>query len=133
MALPKSFTTVTPFSKYLAMALFVIFPFVSFYLGMQYEKLITPNYPSTGYAPPLHPPHIWQLPTASPQPSCRPRPKCLDVTPKCMIPETADMCPPTIPPKKNKVFCSMEAKLCPNGSYVGRSGPNCEFAPCPQK
>jgi len=25
----------------------------------------------------------------------------------------------------------MEAKLCPDGSSVGRSGPNCEFAPCP--
>jgi len=25
----------------------------------------------------------------------------------------------------------MEAKACPDGSYVGRSGPNCEFAPCP--
>jgi hypothetical protein len=29
------------------------------------------------------------------------------------------------------VVCTMEAKLCPDGSYVGRSGPNCEFAPCP--
>lgn len=29
------------------------------------------------------------------------------------------------------VMCTMEAKLCPDGSYVGRSGPNCEFAPCP--
>lgn len=27
--------------------------------------------------------------------------------------------------------CTMEAKLCPDGSAVGRSGPNCEFAPCP--
>ncbi len=27
--------------------------------------------------------------------------------------------------------CTMEAKQCPDGSYVGRSGPNCEFAPCP--
>lgn len=26
--------------------------------------------------------------------------------------------------------CSSEAKLCPNGSYVSRTGPNCEFAPC---
>lgn len=25
----------------------------------------------------------------------------------------------------------MEAKLCPDGSYVGRGGPNCEFAACP--
>lgn len=29
------------------------------------------------------------------------------------------------------VFCTMDAKLCPDGSYVGRTGPNCEFAECP--
>lgn len=27
--------------------------------------------------------------------------------------------------------CTQEAKLCPDGSSVGRIGPNCEFAPCP--
>jgi hypothetical protein len=27
--------------------------------------------------------------------------------------------------------CAMEAKICPDGSSVGRSGPNCEFAACP--
>jgi translocator protein len=29
------------------------------------------------------------------------------------------------------VFCTQEAKLCSDGSYVGRSGPSCEFDPCP--
>ena len=29
--------------------------------------------------------------------------------------------------------CTMEAKLCPDGSAVGRSGPNCEFALCPSE
>ncbi|TNE27547.1 MAG: hypothetical protein EP349_09065 [Alphaproteobacteria bacterium] len=29
------------------------------------------------------------------------------------------------------VMCTMDAKLCPDGSSVGRTGPNCEFAPCP--
>jgi hypothetical protein len=29
--------------------------------------------------------------------------------------------------------CTMEAKLCPDGSYVGRTGPNCEFTPCPTR
>lgn len=29
------------------------------------------------------------------------------------------------------VACTMEARLCPDGSAVGRTGPNCEFAPCP--
>ncbi|MDD5163723.1 MAG: hypothetical protein PHD95_05970 [Candidatus ainarchaeum sp.] len=28
--------------------------------------------------------------------------------------------------------CTMEAKLCPDGSSVGRVLPNCEFAPCPE-
>lgn len=30
------------------------------------------------------------------------------------------------------VACTMEAKLCPDGSAVGRTGPKCEFAPCPE-
>jgi hypothetical protein len=30
-----------------------------------------------------------------------------------------------------QVACTMEAKLCPDGSAVGRTGPNCEFAKCP--
>lgn len=29
------------------------------------------------------------------------------------------------------VACTQEAMLCPDGSYVGRTGPRCEFAPCP--
>jgi len=28
-------------------------------------------------------------------------------------------------------ICTMEAKLCPDGSYVSRTGPNCAFAKCP--
>jgi len=31
------------------------------------------------------------------------------------------------------VFCTMEALQCPDGSYVGRSGPKCEFTKCPDK
>ncbi len=30
-----------------------------------------------------------------------------------------------------QVACTQEAKLCPDGSYVGRTGPKCEFAACP--
>lgn len=29
------------------------------------------------------------------------------------------------------VVCTSEAKQCPNGTYVGRSGPKCEFTKCP--
>lgn len=42
---------------------------------------------------------------------------------------------PTIPnhpvPPTDTVACTMEAKMCPDGSYVGRTGPHCEFAACP--
>ncbi len=34
-------------------------------------------------------------------------------------------------PGTSRVACTMEAKLCPDGSAVGRTGPNCEFAACP--
>jgi len=31
----------------------------------------------------------------------------------------------------DQVACTEEAKICPDGSAVGRQGPNCEFAECP--
>lgn len=31
----------------------------------------------------------------------------------------------------DQVFCTLDAKECPDGSYVGRTGPNCEFTACP--
>jgi len=31
----------------------------------------------------------------------------------------------------NQVACTIEAKLCPDGSYVSRSGPDCAFTACP--
>lgn len=31
------------------------------------------------------------------------------------------------------VQCTLEAKLCADGSAVGRTGPNCEFAKCPEE
>ena len=31
----------------------------------------------------------------------------------------------------DQISCTLDAKMCPDGSAVGRSGPNCEFAPCP--
>jgi hypothetical protein len=32
----------------------------------------------------------------------------------------------------SKSECTAEAKICPDGTAVSRSGPNCEFAPCPE-
>ena len=31
------------------------------------------------------------------------------------------------------IACAMDAKLCPDGSYVGRIPPKCDFAACPSK
>ena len=42
------------------------------------------------------------------------------------------VCPNLTPTENNQVACTMEAKLCPDGSSVGRSGPKCEFTPCPE-
>jgi hypothetical protein len=33
--------------------------------------------------------------------------------------------------RKDEVGCTMEAKICPDGTAVGRSGPDCAFAACP--
>ncbi len=33
--------------------------------------------------------------------------------------------------ERGAVACTQEAKLCADGTYVGRSGPSCEFAICP--
>jgi hypothetical protein len=35
---------------------------------------------------------------------------------------------PIVPPG---TACTQEAKICPDGSAVGRTGPDCSFAPCP--
>ncbi|MCK9352039.1 MAG: Hint domain-containing protein [Candidatus Paceibacterota bacterium] len=37
---------------------------------------------------------------------------------------------PAGPASGGGVACTMEAKICPDGSSVGRTGPNCEFTPC---
>jgi len=34
--------------------------------------------------------------------------------------------------KVEQVICTQEARICPDGvTYIGRTGPHCEFAPCP--
>jgi hypothetical protein len=38
---------------------------------------------------------------------------------------------PTPSPVVTNAVCTLEAKICPDGSAVGRVGPNCEFAECP--
>jgi predicted lipoprotein with Yx(FWY)xxD motif len=38
---------------------------------------------------------------------------------------------PAMPGAGAPQACTMEAMVCPDGSSVGRTGPNCAFAPCP--
>ncbi|HSX09942.1 MAG TPA: hypothetical protein VLF93_07335 [Candidatus Saccharimonadales bacterium] len=45
MKLPKSFTTVTPLSKAIALSMFIIFPIFAFFLGMYYQQSIDTNIP----------------------------------------------------------------------------------------
>lgn len=45
-------------------------------------------------------------------------------------PDTPVASPPSREPGL-PVACTMDAKMCPDGTSVGRVGPNCEFAPCP--
>ncbi len=35
------------------------------------------------------------------------------------------------PPKEEAVACTMDAFICPDGTALGRTGPNCTFPPCP--
>jgi hypothetical protein len=39
--------------------------------------------------------------------------------------------PAVVEPTSEPVACTEEAKICPDGSSVGRVGPNCEFEKCP--
>lgn len=50
--------------------------------------------------------------TKTPAPTCRPRPPCLDQTPRCLIPETEDMCPPDIVPTSSATY------TCPANGWV---------------
>lgn len=37
----------------------------------------------------------------------------------------------TNPASGDQVFCTQDVQECPDGSFVSRQPPNCEFAPCP--
>lgn len=52
----------------------------------------------------------------------------------CLLTSTAACAEKAAPPADDgagQVMCTMEAKICPDGTGVGRTGPKCEFAPCP--
>lgn len=147
--LPRSFSTVTPLSKALAAILFISFPFVGFYLGIEYQKKITTqsNLLSPFKAPAISPSPII-LPSNQPNitPSEVKRQFCGGPEkvscPSGYVcksdkdyPDPEGTCVPDsneIPPKSwDESVCTQDAKMCPDGSSVGRQGPNCEFAKCP--
>jgi hypothetical protein len=43
LKVPKSWHKVTPLSKGLALALFIVLPFAGFYFGVEYQKMVTPE------------------------------------------------------------------------------------------
>ncbi len=63
--------------------------------------------------------------TACPPVKTTPKPPVIET------PETPDGSSQDKTKDNEVVFCTMEAKMCPDGSYVGRIGPDCEFAACP--
>ena len=49
----------------------------------------------------------------------------------CLVAACSAKKPPAPPDQVGGPMCTTEAKICPDGSNVGRTGPNCEFAACP--
>lgn len=59
-------------------------------------------------------------------------PEAPEMIPSATTSEEGSPAPlPSQPEPFEPVLCTADAKMCPDGSFVGRIGPNCEFAPCP--
>ncbi len=167
MALPKSWTKITPFSKTLALSLFILLPIAGFYFGIYFEQQTRqgfPNFACKQWETVCDPDY------ANPDGTCATKRICVNpslkptIAPEPTIPSSIDsresfcggiagkQCSAgftckldgdypdaggtcvkegATKPKENEVMCTMEAKQCPDGSWVGRSGPKCEFAACP--
>lgn len=140
--------TVTWYSKALALVLIPVVFALGLYLGTEFKVAEAPRDVPDVTPPPIETPQddgevVEPTPPAPPTlptsdactcPSgyrkdgnaCNP--ECYYGTPACLA--------PSIPCGKQDtsytpVACTLEAKQCSDGSYVGRTGPNCEFAPCP--
>jgi len=83
--------------------------------------VVCPKYDGTGYADVKECGSCPQLAPASPD-------FCKDGT---ILSGGVDDCGCTLAPKCEPVACTMDAKLCADGTAVGRVGPDCEFASCP--
>lgn len=88
MALPNSLTEVTPFSRFLAVALFIFLPFIGFFLGIRYQQQLTS-------------PAIIQLADCrSPNPTVYPTPTISDSVSTISIPTVSPTKAPTAKGKK---------------------------------
>ncbi|MFA5947249.1 MAG: hypothetical protein WC813_04495 [Patescibacteria group bacterium] len=56
---------------------------------------------------------------------------CMSLSTPTPRPTPTPIPSPTPMPPEEPVFCTQDAKQCPDGSYVARHGPNCEFDACP--
>lgn len=54
---------------------------------------------------PCNPVLVCPTPPYGPSPTCTPRPRCLDTNPRCLLPETPDMCPPSTEPATSSKAC----------------------------
>ncbi len=71
-----------------------------------------------GYFTAIYLPILKTPEAINPQPkTCTPRPTCLDATPRCMISETADMCPASITPTISSLPLNTQTIKDDNGSY----------------
>ncbi len=125
MALPKSLTTVTTFSKTLAMILFILLPFVGFYLGIQYQKMTTPQTPAvirSAVAPTPTCNHLGTVCAPDSHPNrgvCAPKVVCFDPSPA-----TGQGVSPPLQPIK---ACPQIAYKNPQGQICTYSGPSCDL------
>ncbi len=62
-----------------------------------------------------------------------PTPKIMKPSPTLFVSPPVATSSPTPEATPSGRACTQEAKICPDGTGVGRTGPNCEFAPCPTK
>lgn len=96
----------------IALSLVIASVGVAYYVGYEEAVPQPTTVPTVSLAP-------TPLPTVA-----APRPETSPVASATVLPTPA-------PLPSGRPACTEEAKQCPDGSYVGRGGPNCEFPPCP--
>lgn len=124
MPFPKSLTTVTPFSKLLALSMFIIIPILAFFYGIYYEQMHHTELPFMCKQ--------WQTVckpnSTDPNGGCTPKKLCVDSA--SAIDQNRYSCPKTkqvncmpIVSKENQKYCDESyikwaEKYCPNFEVV---------------